>query len=88
MSSCSRDHTGGRPWRDTGPAVAPRAGNPALQGGVQPLAVPAGREMLAGEIEAGAEPLGRCTLEDDPTTVVAGARGRVDEPVGRAMIGG
>jgi len=41
-----------------------------------------GREVLAGEGEAGADEVGGCALEDDPAAVVAGAGPEVDDPVG------
>src|SRR3954452_22078756 len=41
-----------------------------------------GREVLAGEGGAGRDQVGRRALEDDPATVAAGARAKVDDPVG------
>jgi hypothetical protein len=41
-----------------------------------------GREVLAGEGGAGGDEIGRCALEDDPATVVAGPGAEVDDPVG------
>src|SRR5262245_29262626 len=41
-----------------------------------------GSQVLAGEGGAGGDEVGGCALEDDQAAVVAGARAKVDDPVG------